>query len=269
MTSPSSSVSSIALLASAIEIGLLSLLDVHRVEELDLVRGGDGGALVRREIEPAVDDHRDPPFPRRRDQRFAHGSGNDPHRVVGYETRHRRGRSSPRRAGGLLRPRDDDRDIRYDRSIRATCCLWAWRSPASIRVFTAVVISPVSTRPDVSAPRRSRSSFNTVSVVIGADHAARLRGRAHRGDVLNRVRRATRVIHAFLVVDDDHRRLSRHAFGVADEVLVEDEIPHDENPFGRESSEKLDESFSIHINSRFPPLALPRTKSRRQYNDGQ
>ena len=206
--------------------------------DLRLVRRARRQAAVVEQPVAAVDQHRDGPPPRPLRQRPRGSTRRAPAsrgRIRSRTGARRRSRPAPGQLRGeraARRPRASGQPV--SRSMRTTCCFAEWTPPARMRVLTGVRYCFARTTSGRSTPRAKLASSRRPSR-IGADHARERGAPAERRDVVGGVAGAAGDDLRRVVLEDEDRRLARHAGHLAVDELVGDQIADDEHAAAREA----------------------------------
>ena len=126
--------------------------------------------------------------------------------------------------------------------MRTTCCRAAWTPPARMRVLTGVryafARTIVRALDAAMEAREQPAAFG-----IGADEAGEPRAAAERGDVVRGVAGAAGDHLGRVVLEDQHRRLARHARDLAVDELVGDEVADDQHAAAAEAVDEREQAF--------------------------
>ena len=95
--------------------------------------------------------------------------------------------------------------------------------------------------PPIDAPVKARQE--PAALGFGADEPRQPRTAAERGDVVRRVAGAARHHLGRVVLQDEHRRLARHAGDLAVDELVGDEVADDEHAPAREAVDEPEQAL--------------------------
>ena len=210
--------------------------DAEHLLDFGLVRRAGGQAPVLEQPEAAVDQDRDgaPPRPLRQPgtDRGGERRRHQARTVVRQKDRVALGEASGQlRANARLTASATGQLV--SRSMRTTCCFAEWTPPARIRVLTGVRYCFARTTSRRSTPR-SKLGQQPPSLRIDAGEPGQHGAPAERGDVVGGVAGAAGDDFGRVVLEDENRRLARHARHLTVDELVGDQVADDQHAPARE-----------------------------------